>query len=69
MVSKKITLNELRNIVKQIIKEEKIEKVKYFVDLIDGTITTGKIHPNYKGFLNPEEAENFSKEIKNQLKK
>jgi hypothetical protein len=44
MATKKITLNELRSIVKQIIKEEKIGKYKYMIITYSGeTIVDKKI--------------------------
>ena len=36
-------------------------KYTHYVDLIDFTITTGKIHPFYKGFRNLKATKNYVK--------
>jgi len=41
-----------------------MKKFKYYVDLIDGTVTTGKVHPYYKGFRNKKQAYLYSEIIK-----
>lgn len=49
-------------------KQTKIirKRFKYFVDLLDGTLTTGKVHPHYKGFYSIKKARIFSESfIKN----
>ena len=48
---------------------EQKRKFNYYVDLIDGTVTTGKVHPNYKGFNTHDEAKKYSDELKKSLNK
>ena len=39
------------------------KKFKYYVDLLDGTITTGKVHSFYKGFYTEKDALNYRKTL------
>ena len=39
------------------------KKFKYYIDLLDGTITTGKVHSFYKGFYTKKDALNYRKNI------
>lgn len=38
-------------------------KQRFFVDLIDGKVTTGKVHPFYKGFRSEKQALKFSQQL------
>ena len=40
-----------------------IKKFKYYVDLLDGTITTGQVHSFYKGFYTKKDALNYLKTL------